>query len=139
MQTSRGAHAEAGPLEQILLTCDYLLDLLANTEAVSFVRDAPRALGYAEWNRFNEEMVVRLLETDLRNAMIEGEIEPEPPQPLASILASAILAAANHAIDGADADSVERFRSAIRRVILRLKLPIPITPDGKRPPPVRRR
>tara|TARA_R110002124_G_scaffold270207_1_gene438544 strand:+ start:6705 stop:7301 length:597 start_codon:yes stop_codon:yes gene_type:complete len=112
------------PLTRLMASCDNLLDLMMIPETTMFAREAPRVLGQAEWQSLRRKLMLRSFEIDLRDAMIAGEIPPEPPGPLAAILASAIIEVIEHANAG-DSEQVELYRAALRRLILRLKLPVP--------------
>jgi AcrR family transcriptional regulator len=123
----RNAHPELGPLTRLMLSCDRLLDLLNLKEAPAFSRDAPRVLGFDEWREMLDRTWLPMFVGDLRAAMIAGEVEPEPPEPLAALLIWSIVTVSNHVVGGTprSAEMVERYRSCIHRMILRLKLPVP--------------
>ena len=103
-----------------------LLDLLSVPEFTMVAREAPRVLSFDEWRKFLDQEVSPAFERDLRAAMIEGEIEPEPPEPLAAILTGAIVTAAARVSADEPADVAEQYRAVIRRIILRLKTVVPV-------------
>ena len=120
---------EASPLWRLQLSCDRLLDLLSVRETTNYALEAPRVLGYDAWLELFERGLIPLLERDLRAAMMDGEIDPEPPEPLAVLIAGAILTCGSRMAgiprDDSFGAELERFRSALRRMIERLSVMVP--------------
>lgn len=112
--------SEASPLKRLHASCDYILDLLAIPETVMFIREAPRVLGTDQWKKIRDSLMLRTLEVDLRDAMIAGEIPPEPPAPLAAILWAATIEVIHHATDD-QGGQIAPFRKALHRMIERLR------------------
>lgn len=108
------------PLQRLHQSCDQILDLLSIPETQMFIREAPHVLGEDLWRRMRDSLMLRTLEIDLRDAMIAGEISPEPPGPLAALLWAAMIEAVNHARTGSKAQ-VASFRVALHRMIERLR------------------
>ena len=115
---------DATPVERLLLSCDRLLDLLSIRETTNFALEAPRVLGIDAWQELFERGLIPLLERDIRAAMIDGSIDPEPPEPLAVLLAGAIMICGSRMAslprDETFPAELERFRRALHRLILRL-------------------
>lgn len=133
---ARKATVESTPLVRLGVTCDQLLDLLAIPETTMYVREAPRVIGHEEWHELRKKLMLHSFEADLRNAMIAGEIAPEPPGPLAAILGAAIIEAVDQVTAGRT-DEIEPYRLALRRLIARLRLAVPDL--HRTAPPVSRR
>lgn len=110
----------APALQRLHASCDYVLDLLAIPETVMFIREAPRVLGHDLWQKLRDTMMLRSFESDLRDAMISGEVPPEPPAPLAAILWAATIEAINHGADDQQGQIVQ-FRKTLHRMIERLR------------------
>lgn len=121
---ARNATVDSTPLVRLGVTCDQLLDFLAIPETTMFVREAPRVIGRKEWHKLRRKLMLHSFESDLRNAMIAGEVAPEPPGPLAAILGAAIIEAVDQ-VNAGRTDEVEPYRLALRRLIARLKLAVP--------------
>jgi AcrR family transcriptional regulator len=120
---------DASPMQRLLLSCDRLLDLLSVRETTNFALEAPRVLGYDAWQELFEHGLIPLLERDLRAAMMDGELDPEASEPLAVLIAGAILTCGNRMAtiprDESFTVELERFRNALRRMILRLRVEVP--------------
>jgi hypothetical protein len=73
-----------------------------------------------------DKALLPFIESDLRTAMMNGEIEPEPPEPLAVVIGGAIVHSANHIAlttpRGKREDELERFRRALGRLLERLRI-----------------
>lgn len=122
--SARASAAEASPLERLSITCDHLLDLLSIPETTMFAREAPRVIGQQEWHDLRKKLMLHSFEVDLRDAMISGEVAPEPPAPLAAILGAAIIEAVD-LVNSGHAEQIEHYRLALKRVITRLRLAVP--------------
>lgn len=122
---TRAASDGLSPLERLVASCDQLLGLLSYKETIAFTLEAPRVLGVDEYREIFDRGVA-FIEDDLRAAMMEGEIEPEPPGPLAVLIGGAIVNSANHvALAGsraAVAAELDRHREALKRLVLRLSV-----------------
>lgn len=115
----RNASGESSPLKRLQQNCNYLFDLLSIPETTMFIREAPRVLGSELWRKLRDGLMLRSFEHDLREAMMAGEIPPEPPGPLAGILGAAIVEAVNQVNEG-HSDQVEAYRAALKRLVARL-------------------
>ena len=128
LSDARSKHPEFSPLTRLRFSCDRLLDLLNAKEAPAFALDAPHVVGVEQWRTLINDTWLPMFEGDLRAAMIEGEIQPEPPGPLATILIWAIVTATNQLAGqpSTSPEQVNQYRAAIQRIILRLKAAAPV-------------
>ena len=80
-------------------------------------------LGEERGRELRDGQMIRMFEADLRQAMMDGEMEPEPPAPLAVILGAMIVEGVHQA--SLHADQLEAYKRAVRRFVLRLRVPVP--------------
>lgn len=120
VQESRGALDEPSPLKRMKASVDALLKIERIAAGQMFLREAPSILGPKRWSKTLDKLVTAGIEEDLREAMINGEIEPEPPKPLAELFTATIMMAYVRT-DPKSEQSLEAFRTAILRMIDRLK------------------
>ena len=124
------ARAQAGDghstLDLLIHSCDHLLGLLSDKRVASFILEAARVLGVAEHREVFDKAMLPFIESDLRSAMMKGEVEPEPPEPLAVIIGGAIVTSANHIAlatpRGKSKEELERFREALKHLLERLRI-----------------
>lgn len=122
--SARKAKHDLSPVSRILFDCDHLLDVAASPDTYMLTRDAPRILGDERGRELRDGQMLRHFEADLREAMIEGEIEPEPPAPLSAILGAIIVEGVYQATQS-PRSQLESYRNAVRRLVLRLRQPAP--------------
>ena len=116
-------HSEASPLNRVLMACDLFLEIVAVPDTIMMTREAPRVLGEERGRELRDGRMLRTFEAGLREAMMNGEMEPEPPAPLAVILGSMIIEGVHQA--SLDGDQLDAYRRAVRRFVLRLKVRVP--------------
>ena len=126
MTKAREEAEETGSaLDRLIHSSDHLLGLLSNKEATSMALEAPRVLGIDDYREIFDKALLPFIESDLRIAMADGEIELEPPEPLAVLIGGAIVTSANHialAPRGKSKRELERFRGALARMLERLRI-----------------
>ena len=83
-------------------------------------------LGVDEHREIFDKAMLPVIESDLRSAMMKGEVGPEPPEPLAVIIGGAIVTSANHIAlatpRGKSKEELERFREALKHLLERLRI-----------------
>ncbi len=111
-------------LDLLIHSCDHLLGRLSDKRVASFTLEAPRVLGIDHHRETFNKALLPFIESDLRTAMLDGEIESEPPEPLAYIIGGDIVYRENHialATRGKSKQELERFREALTRLLERLR------------------
>ena len=107
-------------LNRLNALIDILLDTLTIPQAKMFVREGPSILGAKQFQAIVDNIMMQGIEADLREAMVDGEIDPEPPGPLAEIFSAAVLNVIIRA-DANNKEQVELSRNAIKRMAERLR------------------
>ncbi len=110
------------PLDKVIDICHQFYALPAK-QVSEFTRSGLRVLGYREVfsrQRFVRETITRLL----REAMIAGEVDPAPPEPMAHLIVGmTIEGLALVGISDEPEVAVKRYKEAVARFILGLKRP----------------
>jgi len=110
---------EQSPLQRMKASIDMIMDEVEYTSAQMFIRDTPNVLGEQMWSDVIDELMTKSFEHDLRDAMIDNLIEPEPPLPVAQFFSAAVVNAISRA-DPKDKESLRRSKNAILRMVDRL-------------------
>ena len=110
---------DKSPLNRVRASPDFYLIGSQLKVVKMLLRDGPSVIGADEYNRVVDKLMLEQIESDLKEAMIENQIPPEPPRPLATFIVAAILMAYSRSTSEED---LELSKSAIVRIIDRLKL-----------------
>lgn len=126
MTQMRTTENHTSALDRLVQSCDHLLELLSIKEVSTFTLEAPRVLDVDEYRDTYESPLLAFIETDLAEAMTNGEIQPEPLEPLTVQITGAVVASANHAattIPHRRADKeLAQHRDALKRMLQRLRI-----------------
>ncbi len=110
---------EQSPLQRMKASIDMIMDEVEYTSAQMFIRETPNVLGEQMWSDVIDELMTKSFEHDLRDAMIDNLIEPEPPLPVAQFFSSAVVNAISRA-DPKDKEPLRLSKNAILRMVDRL-------------------
>lgn len=96
------------------------MDQVGYTAAQMFIRETPNVLGEQQWSNVIDDLMAKSFESDLKDAMIEDLIEPEPPLPIARFFSAAVVDAVARA-DPSNKESLLLARKALLRMVDRLQ------------------
>ena len=122
-RTHRDSVSEQSPLARMKSSIDTILDMdeTGYKAAQMFIRETPNVLGEQQWSDVIGDLMTKSFESDLKDAMIDGLIEPEPPLPIARFFSAAVVNAVSCA-DLGDKESVRQANRAILRMVDRLEI-----------------
>ncbi len=112
---------QQSPLARMKASIDKIMDEVEYTTAQMFIRETPIVLGEQQWSGVIDELMTKSFESDLRDAMIDNLIEPEPPLPVAEFFSSAVVNAISRA-DPKNKESLRLSKNAILRMVDRLEV-----------------
>ena len=121
-RTHRDGISEQSPLARMKSSIDTILDMdeVGYTAAQMFIRETPNVLGEQQWSNVIDDLMAKSFESDLKDAMIEDLIEPEPPLPIARFFSAAVVDAVARA-DPSKKESLLLARKALLRMVDRLQ------------------
>jgi AcrR family transcriptional regulator len=112
---------QQSPLARMKASIDMVLDEVDIARAQMFMRETPIVLGEQKWSGVIDELMTRSFESDLRDAMMDNLIEPEPPGPLAELFSSAVVFTISRA-DPKNREPLRLSKNAILRMVDRLEV-----------------
>jgi len=126
MTQMRTTENHTSALDRLVQSCNHLLGLLSIKEVSIFTLEAPRVLEIDEYRDTYEKPLLAFIETDLAEAMTDGEIQSEPLEPLTVQITGAVVASADHATTAIPHrrtdEELAQYRDALRRTLERLRV-----------------
>jgi len=118
--------SERTPLARMKSSIDTVMDMdeVGYTAAQMFIRETPNVLGEQQWSDVIDELMTKSFESDLKDAMIDDLIEPEPPLPIARFFSAAVVDAIARA-DPGNNESLRLAKKALLRMVDRLQIELP--------------